>query len=604
MKVHPRFHLSVEKEEGGAALRFASATEGNVGDAASAVAEAGFDELCALSEAPAELRERLRLGACFSNGWQSWSFGGELMMGERVKRARILSALNIYTDRPGPLPKRGETLSNFLVYFRAGDCYLVLVSRGAAQGPTPPVAFRVAADRRTLGIEILAEGAGFSVGQSVADIAVFFVEGYFAFKERLESLFGAQERFARLAFLGHAGGLVPGGYESWYNRYTKIDEAGIVRDIEAIPSNDNLINAYYLKRGKPTIFQIDDGWERAIGDWEPDPNKFPRAMRSVAGDIEARGMIPGIWIAPLLVSRSSSLYAEHPEWLLRDRRGAPVLAGWNPGWDGSFYCLDLSLAEVEEHIAEIFDRLIERWGYRYLKLDFLYAGFLRGKRREGGAAFEQYDRVMRRITSKTRDSRGRPLAYLGCGAPLEPSFRHFPLMRIGADTRETWDWPALRLLGYQGRPAARVNVGHTIGRALLDKSVFVSDPDVLFCRSVRIALTEKEKELIALVGFMLASQIMFSDDAETFGGPGEAEFTKRIIALFDELAGRRYGATAIGRDLYSIFSEDGAISGIVNLSDRRLAGMDPGGKRALVSHFVRNGACVSFEPHSISLFET
>ncbi|MDA8426451.1 MAG: alpha-galactosidase, partial [Treponema sp.] len=361
--------------------------------------------------------------------------------------------------------------------------------------------------------------------------------------------------------------------------------------------------AYYRKRGKPTVFQIDDGWERDIGDWEPDPVKFPHGMKALAEAVEDRGLIPGLWLAPLLATRTSSLAAEHPDWLLRDEAGRPLVAGWNPGWDGRFFCLDLSLAAVEEHLAELFHHVVEDWGYRYIKLDFLYAGFLRGARRGGGAAFEQYDRIMRRLTALTMDSRGRSVAYLGCGAPFEPSFRHFPLMRIGADTRESWERPTLRLAGYPGRPAARVNLSHTLGRSLFDGTIFVSDPDVMFCRRVGMRLSENEKELIALVDFMLASQIMVSDGAEDADDPGAAAFTARIVALFDRLAGRRYGAERIGRDLYRLFSEDGTVSGIANLSARARPGPDLDRLRPIVSHAFRAGRALHFEPHTISLYE-
>jgi alpha-galactosidase len=276
-------------------------------------------------------------------------------------------------------------------------------------------------------------------------------------------------------------------------------------------------------------------------------------------------MVPGLWLAPFLVTRGSAAYRERPEWLLRDRRGRPVVAGWNPGWDGKFHCLDLSIPGVEDYLAGVFERVVEDWGYRYLKLDFLYAAFLPGERARGGAAYEHYDRVVGRITSKLRDARGRPLAWLGCGAPLESSFRHFPLMRIGADTKEEWDWGALAPLMHGGRPSAYVNMTHTIARAILDGTVFVNDPDVVFCRETRMKLAERERELVGLVARALASQVMFSDDASEYGP--EAAFTERLVALYDRLDGREFGAERLGRDLYRVLSRDGGLLGWINLRD-------------------------------------
>jgi alpha-galactosidase len=619
MNVDPRFNLSVEERGGQRVLLFRASREIVLAEAATGIAGAGIDELLELAGASAAAREELRAAASgpspsatvLVHGWQSWSFAGELAGRERVGRS-VLPLLNLYVDGPAPLPRRGELVSYFLTVVRSGGHRLVLASFGQAEGSAggamPPIAFRIDRGGAEIRVEALAEGGRFAAGAPVAAIGLSCREGYFAAKDVLATVFrGGPDagRFERLAFLGHDGSLVPGGYESWYNRYTKIDEAGISRDFEALDANGNLINEYYLKRGKPTVFQVDDGWERAIGDWEPDPVKFPHGMSGIASRAEDKGMIPGLWLAPFLVTRESAAFRERPEWILRDGAGRPVRAGWNPGWDGAFHCLDLSIPEVEDYLAVLFDRVVDEWGYRYLKLDFLYAAFLGGARARSGAAYEHYDRVVGRITSKLRDPRGRPIAWLGCGAPLEPSIRHFPLMRIGADTKEDWDWGALKPFLHAGRPSAYVNLTHTIGRAMLDGTVFVNDPDVVFCRESRMRLTEVEKELVGAVDRMLASQIMFSDDASEFGD--EAGFTERLVALFDRLGEREFGAERLGRDLYRLFSRDGRVWGWVNLGDSaaRVSGVDAEAAAAaerILFHGRFAGAGLELERRSVSLF--
>ncbi|MBL8966401.1 MAG: alpha-galactosidase, partial [Spirochaetaceae bacterium] len=223
----------------------------------------------------------------------------------------------------------------------------------------------------------------------------------------------------------------------------------------------------------------------------------------------------------------------------------------------------------------------------------------------GGAAHEHYERVIGRITSRVADRRGRPVAWLGCGAPLEASFRHFPLMRIGADTRESWEWPVLKAVFHEGRPAAYTNLLATIGRSLLDGTVFVNDPDVVFCRERGMALGEAEKELVALVDFLLASQIMFSDSAADSREPGAAAFTARTIGLYDALAGLEFGAERLERDVFSLKSRDGRVRGVANLGDRpyeAASGTHDRG-RPLVERLERGGGTARFAARSISLFE-
>ncbi|HWP69386.1 MAG TPA: hypothetical protein VN437_08790, partial [Rectinemataceae bacterium] len=207
---------------------------------------------------------------------------------------------------------------------------------------------------------------------------------------------------------------------------------------------------------------------------------------------------------------------------------------------------------------------------------------------------EHYVRIMRRITSMRTTDKGLPVAFLSCGAPFESTAPFMPLIRIGADTREHWDWPILRLIGHQGRPSAKVNVGHSIARALLDGTAFVNDPDVVFCRTAKTTLADNEKFLIGLVARMFASQIMVSDDPSEFGaaegadvadnaGGGrdadgargaslsEAAFTTELLSLYDAIGDREFGierCTPSTPDLYRFFSRDGTIYGNVNLSDR------------------------------------
>jgi len=178
-------------------------------------------------------------------------------------------------------------------------------------------------------------------------------------------------------------------------------------------------------------------------------------------------------------------------------------------------------------------------------------------------------------------------------------------MRIGADTKEAWDWGPLRHLMHGGRPSAYVNLTHTIARAILDGTVFVNDPDVVFCRDSRIKLSDREKELVALVDRMLASQVMFSDDASDFGS--EAAFTDRIVALYDRLAGMEFGAEREDADLYRAFSRDGRVFGWVNLGDGSAFVAGPEVEAARLAERVVLGGRfddegIELEPRSISLF--
>jgi alpha-galactosidase len=548
-------------------------------------------------------------------GWQSWSAGWELAEGEGLPRkVRVIPELIKLTAGPGDEARGGEAIGRFIMYVRSGAYYLCFASLEG--GGLPPLRYRINGKRSSFGVEAYCPGRQWQEGEKIAELCVFFVRGFFLFKDSLKEIY-AQD-FSGLDFLrepGTAGGgrdTRPGGYESWYNHYTNIDEGIILEDLRALSANDNLIKLRYLDRGRPLVFQIDDGWENAVGEWEVHRGRFPRGLTPLSEAMEEAGYIPGIWLAPFLATRRCRVFSEKPHWLLRDRQGRPLVAGFNHLWDRQYYCLDISRGDVLAYLREIIDRVIDQWGFRYLKLDFLYTGLFYGNFAEQGAPHEHYERACALLRSRTKTASGKPVAYLGCGLPLGLSYRHFPLSRIGADTREVWDWNLVKMLGHVGRPSAYISLMDTIGRSFMNGTVYLNDPDVIFLRSRGCSLTETEKETIALVNFLLAGQIMFSDDASSLG-PEDLALTRRISELYDALADDEYGAERLDRDVFFILSRSGRRRGLVNLRKKSYtldgkAGRDiflklAGGK-ALVDHRIRKkDGRISFAPHSCTVLE-
>ena len=82
---------------------------------------------------------------------------------------------------------------------------------------------------------------------------------------------------------------------------------------------------------------IDAGWfmyhgsTPVFGDWEADPDEFPKGLREVSDHVHARGMKFGVWLEIECVSQESKAAKEHPDWLLR-YDGVPM-----PGTKGRLY---------------------------------------------------------------------------------------------------------------------------------------------------------------------------------------------------------------------------------------------------------------------------
>ena len=283
---------------------------------------------------------------------------------------------------------------------------------------------------------------------------------------------------------------------SWYSLYTEIYEEQLLKILNDLGSIGGA-------QGLPfEVFQIDDGWQKGIGDWEPNA-KFPSGMDRMAAQIKAAGRTPGLWLAPLLVVPSSSVYRDHRNWLLHEAKGRLVSAGFN--WSEQLYALDTTHPEALDWLAALM-RKVRAWGYDYAKLDFLYAGALAGKRYNGMPRETAYRHGLKVIRTALGEA-----YFLTCGAPILPSLGLCDGMRIGPDVSNYWENPRDRdLLVNFAAPGTRNAIRTTLNRLWLQPLVH-TDPDVVYFRSRQNALTPEQKTLLQdlaqVAGFKATSDV-------------------------------------------------------------------------------------------------
>ena len=105
-----------------------------------------------------------------------------------------------------------------------------------------------------------------------------------------------------------------------------------------------------------------EGWWDAVGDWQPNRERFPGGIGEVTRRIRERGMVPGIWIEPEVAGMGSALARQPDSWFFV-RHGRRVI-------DHSRYQLDFRNPEVVRYTDGVFDRLIGEYGFEYIKLDY------------------------------------------------------------------------------------------------------------------------------------------------------------------------------------------------------------------------------------------
>ncbi|GIW34298.1 glycoside hydrolase family 36 protein [Meiothermus sp.] len=275
---------------------------------------------------------------------------------------------------------------------------------------------------------------------------------------------------------------------SWYSYYSDISEGQLLQTIAGL-------------QGLPfEVFQVDDGWQQNMGDWEPN-HKFPSGMSAIALRAQSQGLTPGLWLAPFIARPSSNLFKEHPDWFLRDEQGELVPAGNN--W-GGFYALDVTLPAVQYWLRSLI-QTVRGWGYRYLKLDFLYAAALPGKRPGGEAREDAYREALRVI----REAAGDDVYILACGAPIIASLGLVDGLRIGPDVAPYWDNEDRRVFLHDPTGPAAYNALRTCLHRLWLKPLVHTDPDVAYFRSRYNLLTPAQRavlqDLALVAGFKATS---------------------------------------------------------------------------------------------------
>lgn len=460
------------------------------------------------------------------NGWQSWSaflgLGPDAV--EPRPRWRFLDRITASPSAP-PLGARGEVSSELctaLVHAASGRAVVAGFVRAASQfgaftvhlrrGETPRLVARLPFE----GVPMLPDET--RTGEPLVVLAGDLVT------ELLELW---AKRLARAS-----GARVPdravAGWCSWYEHFERIAEEVIARNLEQA--------AALRERLGLELFQVDDGYQAAIGDWlEPARRRFPRGVAAFVPRIVEAGLTPGLWLAPFLAARRSRVAREHPDWLLRDRAGRVVPAVYNPRWSlvSTAAALDPTHPGVQEWIARVCATLVREWGFRFLKLDFLYAAALPGARHDPRTTGAE---ALRAGLETIRRAVGDEVRLLGCGCPLGPAIGVVDLMRIGPDVAPYW---TDRLASGPGRdvglPATRNAVRNSIGRAFLHGALWGNDPDCLLVRRRRTRLGEEEVRTLAATVALAGGSVLLSDDLAELA-PDRLAVAERVLAIHRELA--------------------------------------------------------------------
>lgn len=436
----------------------------------------------------------------FVNGYQSWTTSGEMSAEDIYRGTTPLAGVTKYTKDMAITsgdyaftryePRPGFFHSFTYTYLRRGDEFELFGSLSERNGYT---VFYSDMEKHIFSVEKDVEGLTISEPYEMFDI-VRVVGGYDEVFEKYFAAMGlpAKKRIDRLT-----------GYTSWYNYFQKIDENIILRDLKGLSRARESVN----------IFQIDDGYEPFVGDWlDYNGKDFPNGMKTIADAVHREGYLAGVWLAPFNVQRGKSrILKEHPDWLIRNPDGKPQLGC--VAWGGA-YTLDIYNPEVREHLKNVFDTVLNDWGYDMVKLDFLYSQCRtpRNNKTRGTIMCEAMDFLRECVGDKL---------ILGCGVPLGPAFGVVDACRISCDVDLSYGGKFYNSMSINNElPSAQNAINNSMFRRHLNGRAFLNDPDVFFLRDHNLTFTWEQKLLLAKINNLFGRVLFVSDDA---GEYSEAE---------------------------------------------------------------------------------
>lgn len=155
----------------------------------------------------------------------------------------------------------------------------------------------------------------------------------------------------------HQNALRPILLNNWEATYFDFDEAKI------LALADKAVEAGI------ELLVLDDGWfgqrnddNTSLGDWFLNEVKLPKGLASLVEQVNQKGLQFGIWVEPEMVSVTSELYRQHPDWCLH-MANRPHLYSRNQ------LVLDLSRKDVQNYLIEAMSTVFASANISYVKWD-------------------------------------------------------------------------------------------------------------------------------------------------------------------------------------------------------------------------------------------
>ena len=307
---------------------------------------------------------------------------------------------------------------------------------------------------------------------------VNFIDG---FKEGIDKYAGLTSKYMKPLQWEKS----PTGWGTWDYFRRGFTEQSVMDNVKFLAENRDKLPVEYI--------QLDAGFEVTDGDWgEWNPERLPHGPKWMADQIKSYGFKPGLWLTPFMVSEKSKLYAQHPDWVIKNKNGEPVfLRGYATK---KVYTLDPTRPEVQKWLTKLLKTLTYDYGFEYIKMDLVNMYVL------GEGVYYNTNmtkmQAYRKGIEAVRKGMGNKLLQ---GGVFGPSIGVVQAMRIGPDIGGRWDWSRVDVHhgehdDYPGPGNIVCSLTATINTSYMHKKFWINDPDYLIARQPgdKSMLTDEE----------------------------------------------------------------------------------------------------------------
>ncbi|MBI2843462.1 MAG: alpha-galactosidase [Armatimonadetes bacterium] len=164
----------------------------------------------------------------------------------------------------------------------------------------------------------------------------------------------------------HAGQLIdPPVAASDTIKFETITASNQIQAINAIGSHNLPVAYYWIDTG---WYTCGDNWARYVGNWDPDPVRFPNGLKPVADAAHSKGYKFSLWFEPERVMPGTWLYNNHPDWLISPPSNLPPELMYM--YYDRFHLLDLSNPAALAWAKSKFSGMIGDVGINMYRNDF------------------------------------------------------------------------------------------------------------------------------------------------------------------------------------------------------------------------------------------